>query len=197
MVLFYRSVPIPARKAPVLLPPRRDILYVAAFLPTAFVVGVSAPRTMSLGNPDPVTIAMWLVSCVALITLIAGYLRHVRENSPAAMRLLVQKVHEQVFRLLGDDCDMLVPHENDTETKRLLVRKAEGTDAVVIDKETWHGTHHLYTIWPTGLVRREIYGSPLTRGDRRWLKQPLTAKRLTYLIQALQFTYSPRRRVDV
>jgi hypothetical protein len=195
VVLFYRSVPIPARKASLLLPPRRDILYVAAFLPTAFVVGISAPRMMSLSNPDPVMIAMWLVGCIALVALIAGYLRYQYKNSTATLRLLTQRAYAQAVGLLGDNFDMLVPHENDTETRRLLVRRVG--DAVVVDKETWRDTHHLYTIWPTGLVNREIYGSPLTRADKKWLKQPMTAARLTYLLQALQFTYSPRRRVDV
>lgn len=187
--------PHPREKGPALPPLRRDVLYVVALVPTAFAVGISAPRMMSLNNPDPVAIAMWLIGCITMVALIAGFFRYMRENSPAAMRLLVRKIHEQVLRHLGDKFDMLTPDECDAQTMRLLVRR-DG-DAVVIDKETWRGTHHLYTIWPTGRIKREIYGSPLTRADRAWLKQPLTAKRLAYLVQVLQFTYSPRRRVDV
>lgn len=177
-----------------MLPLRRDVLYVAAFLPTAFVVGLNAPRMTSLANPDPAMIAMWLIGCVVLVALIVGFVRYQRDNSPATLRPLVQRAHAEGLRLLDENFDMLVPNGCDRETKRLLIQQIEG--AVVVSKETWHDTWHVYTIWPTGRVKREIFGPSLTRADQAWLNQPLTAKRLSYLIQALQSTYSPRRRVS-
>jgi hypothetical protein len=143
-------------------------------------------------NPDPLAIAMWLLGCVVVIALIVSFLRHRRENSLTNLRRLSLEAYEHIAHL-SEACDMLVPRDTDPETVRLLIRMEEG-NAIVL-KETWRGAHHSYSISRSGVVRRQIFGTKLSRADRRWLNRPLTAARLQYLIRSLGYSYEQRVKV--
>jgi hypothetical protein len=171
-----------------MFPTRHDAMYGVGILSAFLIVGWSTPYAYAVfvQDHDPLVIGSYLLMCVIAIALIAGYFRHLRNSTPAALR-------RQVVRLLDADYDMLAPSDDDCDTARLLIRM-DG-DNTVIEKETWHGTRHYYVISPSGELTREIFGTELTRADYRWLNAPLTAARLTYLVQALRSTYSPRRRV--
>jgi hypothetical protein len=175
-----------------MFPTRHDAMYGVGILLTFLTVGWTTPYVVFVQDHDPLAMGSYLLMCVISVALIAGYFRHLRNNSPAVLHRHALEARRQVVRLLDADYDMLAPSDDDCDTARLLIRM-NGDDAV-IEKETWRGTRHYYIISPSGELTREIFGDVLTRADHRWLR-PLTAARLAYLVQALRSTYSPRQRV--
>jgi hypothetical protein len=161
---------------------------------TAFAVGVSAPRTILTSSPDPLAVLAWLCLCTVLIALMTEYFRQLRDNTAANRCRLVLEAYGQVDSLLSRGFDMLAPTDHDPDSMRILLHRSE-EGAMVICKETWQGAEHEYVIWPNGLVQRKIRGSRLSRADRRWLRQPLSAALLRYLVEALQAKYEPRKRL--
>lgn len=176
-----------------MFPTRHDAMYGVGILSAFLIVGWSTPYAVFVKDHDPLATGSYLLMCVIAIALIAGYFRHLRNRAPAVLHRHVLEARRQVVRLLDADYDMLAPSSDDCGTVRLLIRM-DG-DPAVIEKETWHGTRHYYIISPSGELTWEIFGTELTHADYEWLNAPLTAARLTYLVQALRSTYSPRRRV--
>lgn len=173
---------------------RYDALYGAGIALAFLCAGLYAPHALNAHVHGLQATALWTLLCIVAIALIAGYFRHLRMNSPAKLRPLLRDAHQHVVRLTDAGYSMLAPCESDHATARLLIRM-DGERAV-IEKELWRGMRHYYVISPSGEVTREIFGDAPTRTDRQWLNSPLTYTRLAYLVQALQLTYSPRRRVS-
>lgn len=173
---------------------RYDASYMAGILLAFLCAGVSAPYALDIPNHGPQAAAMWLCLCIIAIALIAGYFRHLRNNTPERLHLLRLDVYQEVMHLVETGYDMLAPCESDRATARVLISVDDERQAVV-EKETWRGACHFYVISPTGRMTRRISGDAPTRADYRWRDAPLTAARLDYLIQALRSTYSPRRRI--
>jgi hypothetical protein len=178
-----------------MFPTRRDVACTIGIFLAFLCVGWTTPRVILASDHDPTVIGVYALLCVTTISLTVGYFRHLRSNTPAALRQHTLEARRQVIRLLDAGFDMLAPCDGDSGTARLLIRM-DGENAV-IEKELWRGTRHYYVISPQGELTWEIFGSKLTRGDRRWLNSPLTAARLIYLVQALQSTYSPRQRIKM
>ena len=172
---------------------RRDALCTAGILLAFLCVGWTTPHVVLASDHDPSAVGAYTVLCALTIALTVGYFRHLRNNTPAALRSHSLEARQQVVRLLEAGFDMLAPCDGDSSTARLLIRMS-GED-VVVEKELWRGSRHYYVISPSGDLTREIFGSKLTRADRWWLNSPLTVARLSYLVQALRSTYSPRQRI--
>lgn len=134
-----------------------------------------------------------IISEAALFVIIAGIGLWcvMNDDQPDERRKLAQAIHAQAEQLLEEGYTKLIPDEDDSHTKYLLLHR-QGGDAVVITRVEWRrdDTVRRYIVWPSGLVRREV--EAFTWRDRWWCYRPLSAYRLKYIVEVLAYRYAPR-----